>query len=308
MSLLLAQLCKSDIKYGINSNSSTMDITEKFDENKQLIMNLTHDEKNPYCLEIELFHSNYTEIALIQLLHNSVLQFFVNGRVLISIPLRLLIQFEKYTQMGNYYYINIPFQIFMGKSIPLFVLLYENCKRQKNLLFNLTNINHEIKSCGLIFESTDIDLGSRTMILSKRDEVFTSIIQTIELFIQIIPTPNAMMESYNLSNLNGIYKGFFIESNNIDNINKIEIVTTEFDHVLQCHNELGIKKRCKRITHNLLYFPMNHHSSYACNCPETLRGALNTDKFGLARLQLYFHHPNLDNIYIYFLKSDLFTY
>ena len=70
----------------------------------------------------------------------------------------------------------------------------------------------------------------------------------------------------------GTYKGFFIECENVDEINEIQLIIS--DKNIFNFDKFLIKKKCVKINKSFLYFPFNFDEKYTDRTLESLAGSL----------------------------------
>ena len=140
---------------------------------------------------------------------------------------------QEYEIVDNKFYLTIPFEMFYNNLI-LICLQYV---RVNFLLFNAENI---ISSCKLILKKTYINSP-------ERSDLFNQSLTTVGIntFVQ-----NLSSIEFNFKKLRnefscdlkyGLYKGFFIESECINEINEIKLIDNK-ENVIRIYDTFLIKK------------------------------------------------------------------
>ena len=129
------------------------------------------------------------------------------------------------------------------------------------------------------------------------------IIQTLES--TEITCPNQRNEFRYRMMFGNIHKGFFIECENVDEINEIRLQLNGQDRTY--YNRFLVRTKCIKINQHLLYFPLNYDKSYTDRTREGFEGSLNLSRIDVSNLSI-----KLDNlqskICIYGLGSNLLRY
>lgn len=292
MSLIqLVAIGAQNINMNIPQNLVTEYFTENF-ENNSLIIQRHCDTKCPEYLEIEL-NPNIDRNNFNNICHKVCLEMEIGGQRIFTIPLRFMMYLKNYEICDNKFYISIPFQMFCD-DIKLICLQFHEVR------FKLTNTENNFTSCKLISKGIYYDNPIRTEIARNNHE---HIIQT--LASKEISCPNQRNEFKYRMSFYSIHKGFFIECENVDEINEIKLQLNGNDRTF--YNRFLVRTKCVKINQHLLYFPLNYDKSYTDRTREGFEGSLN-----LSRIDSSIFNIKLDNlqskICIYGLGSNMLRY
>lgn len=275
-------ILRVDIRYTTNY------FTENFTDNV-LTMIRDCDTKCPEYLEIEL--SNNLDITNFKTIcHKICFEMSMGDSLIMSIPLRFMMYLKDYEICDNKIYITIPFKMFCD-DITLIALAYTPVK------FMLKNAENNFASCKLISKGIFYDAPERRMMASEEQQNIIQYLSSHEL-----STLQPINEFKFDIPFNGIHKGFFIETENIDSINEIilyvhrSIERFKFDKFL-------VRTKCIKIHQSLLYLPMNFEKSYICRTLQDFEGSINLSRITVT---LNIKFDNLQSkICIYGLSSNL---
>ena len=275
----------------IPRNLSTEYFTENF-ENNILRMEKSCDTKSPEYLEIEL-NPNIDRNNFKNVCHKVCLEMEIGGQRILNITLRFMMNLKDYEICDNKFYISIPFQMFCD-DIKLKCLAYHEVR------FRLENTENNFMSCKLISKGIYYDTQIRRVMSNNR---YQDIIQ--QLASTEINCLNPRNEFIYKMAFDGIHKGFFIECENVDEINEIRLQLNSQDRTY--YNRFLVRTKCIKINQHLLYFPLNYDKSYTDRTREGFEGSLNLSRIDVSKLSI-----KLDNlrskICIYGLGSNMLTY
>ncbi len=172
--------------------------------------------------------------------HNVCFEIYINNNRIINIPLRFMINLKNYEICDNKIYITIPFQIFCY-DIKISLI-------DEDIICKLTHIKDNI-SCKLIskgiYYSSSIRtncIKNRIQFLASNELIYNDPINEFKIFLPF----------------QGIHNGFFIETDNVDEINEIKLLLN--GHCRIKWDRFLVKTKCIKINQNLLYFPINNKS------------------------------------------------
>ena len=275
----------------IPRNLSTEYFTENF-ENNILRMEKSCDTKSPEYLEIEL-NPNIDRNNFKNVCHKVCLEMEIGGQRILNIPLRFMMYLKDYEICDNKFYISIPFQMFCD-DIKLI------CLQSHEVRFKLTNTENNFTSCKLISKGIYYDNPIRREMAQNNHE---DIIQTLASTEITFSNPKNEFK-YKIP-FDNIHKGFFIECENVDEINEIKLQLNGNDRTF--YNRFLVRTKCVKINQQLLYFPLNYDKSYTDRTSEGYEGSLD-----LSRIDLSIFNIKLDNlqskISIYGLGSNVLRY
>lgn len=173
-----------------------------------------------------------------------------NENIMVNIPFKILFEFNKLIECDNKIYLKLSSEYFlddlliigMGHStIKIIIQTNTNNLLQTRLLVKYTYTNDDVKES--ICASSNF-----------------GIIQSINL--GEISNTNDNIVQYNLCP-NKKYKGIFIKSHNIENINKIKLSCGNInDNVILNFDKYLLDNKCTRVSNNLIYIPFNSNFKY----------------------------------------------
>jgi hypothetical protein len=273
-------------------NLATEYFTEEF-SNNTLRMERNVDTKSPEYLEIEL-SEGLDQVNFKTICHKICFEMTIGGQIILNIPLRFMMNLKEYEICDNKFYITIPFEMFCD-DIRLIALPYHDT------VFRLTNTENNFRSCKLISKGVFYDNNLR--IPMSRDH--EHIIQCLESTEILCSNENQFSQfNYNM-NFKGLHKGFFIESENVDQINEISLSLNGAQRLL--YNRFLVRTKCIKINQHLLYLPLNYDKSYTDRSNTGFEGALNLSRIDVSKLNIKLDCPQ-SKICIYGLGSTILRY
>jgi hypothetical protein len=227
-----------------------------------------------------------------------ILTMSIGATIVEQFPLSLLINFNEPIICDGKMYINLCFDMFFG-GIKLIGLEYSEVR--VDLKYN------DAVSCisrfGIVSKLTYVEQHER---LNISQNLFEEFIQQIS-FINIMTDLNDINQTSNVYDIilpfSNISKGFFIECNNVDNLNNINLKFNSHERFNL--NRFLVRTKCKKINQNLLYFPFNYDKNYSDRSAESYEGSPNLNIFGRIKLKLNFDNP-INNVKIYSLNSNIY--
>lgn len=223
---------------------------------------------------------------------------FIGGELIQQFPLSLLINLNEPIMCDGKMYINLCFDMLFG-GIKLIGLQFNNVSVE----FKNDNALSCIARYGIVSKLTYLDTEERRYVAQS---AYDEVIQQIS-FINVMTDLNDATQMSNIYDLNlqfnHISKGFFIECNNIDNLNNINLKFN--NHERFNLNRFLVRTKCKKINQNLLYFPFNCEKEYSDRTSESYEGAANLTRFDIVKLILSFDEP-INNVKIYSLNSNIY--
>lgn len=291
MSGALLQLCvfgTENIAYDIQNNYVTDYITERF-TNNVLTMGRHCDTKCPEYLEIELSPNlnieNFKTIC-----HKICLEMKIGGQQILSIPLRFMMHLKDYECCDNKCYIKIPFEMFCD-DIRLVALQYHDVH------FKLTNTENNFTSCNLISKSKYLDIQQRREMALNSYENIIQCLNSTE-----ITSLDSRNEFKYIIPFDSIHKGFFIETENSDEITNINILLNGLEALN--YNRFLVRTKCIKLNQHLLYLPLNFEKSYTDRTPNSFQGSLNLGRVNRTEINIKLNSEQ-SKICIYGLGSNI---
>jgi hypothetical protein len=201
-----------------------------------------------------------------------------------------MIHHKNYEICDNKIYITIPFELFCN-DIKLICLVYHDVR------FTLTNIENVFRSCKLISKGIFYDDEiRRQMIQNQYDEIIQQL-ASIE-----ITSPNPKNEFKYVIPFKGIHKGFYIECQNIDEINEISLNLNHLNRLI--YNRFLVRTKCVKISQQLLYLPFNFDKLCQDRSPTGFEGSINLNRVDSVVLNIKLYTLN-SKICLYGLGSNI---
>jgi hypothetical protein len=247
----------------------------------------------PEYLEIEL-NSHIDRNNFKNICHKVSFQMEIGGQKILDIPLRFMMHLKDYDICDNKFYVSIPFQMFCDDVRMIHLQFHD-------VICRLTDTENNFMSCKLISKGIFYTSQIRSEISRTRYEHIIQELSSIELscgnegrneFMCKIP-------------FNGIHKGFYIETANVDEINEIKLELLH--HVRSHYNRFLVRAKCVKISQQLLYFPLNYDKSYTDRTIEGFEGSLNLSRIDFSTLNIKLDNPQ-SKICVYGLGSNKLIY
>jgi len=250
----------------------------------------------PEYLELEFSDPDRFNISDVKKL---ILNMEIGGQTVQQLPLSLLINLNEPIICDEKMYINLCFDMLFG-DLKLIGLAYHDV-RFKFLQNESLNC---ISSYGIVSKLTYLDRQERREMSQRACE---DIIQQIS-FIDIKTDINDSSQTSDIYELRRlpfchISKGFFIECENVDNLNNIYLKFNGNDRFDL--NRFLIRTKCKKINQNLLYFPFNYGKEYTERTIQSFEGSPNFSRMDITSLTLIFDTA-INNVKIYSLQSNIY--
>jgi hypothetical protein len=280
-----------NVTLNIPANLSTEYFTHEF-SNNILTMERVCDVNCPEYLEIEL-NPNIDRNNFKNICHKVCFEMEIGGSRILYIPLRFMMHLKDYEICDNKFYISIPFQMFCD-NIKLINLQFQDVK------FKLTNTENNFALCKLISKGIYYDLQNRREIAHGNHDNIVQQLASTE-----ITYSNERNEFMYRIPFTSIHKGFFIESENVDEINEIKLKLNQ--HIRTNYNRFLVRTKCVKINQHLLYFPLNYDKSYTDRTIEGFEGSLNLSRIDSSKLYIKLDNPQ-SKICIYGLGSNMLKY
>jgi hypothetical protein len=268
--------------------------------NNSLTISRDCDKKNFEFLEIEL-NPNIDKNNFKNICDKILLKIKICEKELFVIPLRFMMLLNEFEFFDNKFYISIQFEMFCD-DLKMICLQYEP------VIFTLSNTENNFESCKMITKNTYIHSPERKLWMDeivKTKHNFYSLIQNMTSIELNCKNPTNIF----LSSLeNGLYRGFFIECSNIDEIIEIKLVVSTQPLTIRNFNQFMIKMKCVKINQNLLYFPINTNKPlYKNRNMSDFGGILSVKSDNEYKLSIKFNKLQ-SKICIYKLKLNVLSY
>ena len=228
-----------------------------------------------------------------------ILRMEIGGQIMQQFPLSLLLNLNEPIICDGKMYINLCFDMLFGQ-LKLIALQYHEV-RFKFLQDDDLNC---ISRYGIVSKLTYLDWEERRNVAQNSSE---DVIQQFS-FIDVKTDINDSSQSSDIYELRhlpfyNVSKGFFIECDNVDNLNNIFLKFNGTDRFNL--NRFLIRTKCKKITQNLLYFPFNYEKTYSERTLQSFEGSANLSRIDTISMTLKFNTA-INNVKIYCLQSNIF--
>lgn len=266
--------------------------TENFNENNFLRISSSCDKIVPEYLEFELA-PNYN----IENIHKACFEMCIanNGflRKILDIPLRFFMLLNNYEICDNKLYIQIPFEMFCDKFSML------SLPPNVTINFSLNGITNDFLNCKLIIKRLYFDADVRRELARNQQTIFLQQLSSVEIYAE---EPKNIFKFK--APFEGIHKGFYIECENVDNINNIQIKLNLVETPLIDYGRFLVKKKCVKVNSKLLYVPFNYEKSQNGRNISDFFGSVNLARIDRTILNIKLDNP-ISKICIYGLGSNV---
>lgn len=267
------------------------------------------DKIFPECLILSVNNDFHSNLIFFQTYINPLtLNFTIDNRNILKIPLSLLWNLNQPEIIDNKLYLKISFDIFFG-NINL-------CGLRNYLVkfsIDYSNIHFAGNNNMNIYDTQPInfDLLCKTYCIDQRNlrfytDISNNSIQQINS-IQINALNNTNSDEFRIqtNRFRGFIKGFFIKSTHIfDYIQEIKFYTNQF--IRFHYNTYLIKQKCVKISNDIIYFPFNPDELFSNNINSSYRGSINFDGIESHFFNLKFSHRR-QNVRIYALSKNNYS-
>jgi hypothetical protein len=307
--ITLKNLSKKNINKKNFLNYSSEYYTYESNQLNPILIDRKPDKVVFEYLELKLNDPNNYNLDDIK---NIVLNMEINGEIIQQFPLSLLINLNEPKIYDGKMYVNLCFDIFFG-DVKLISLQQAPLDFKLDHLININNLSNNISSFGIVSTLTYLDNPERKYICYNGLEEFIQQVSYINIMVDL-DDENKKSDIFDLKSISfnnysqdkkksfeKFSKGFFIECNNIDNLNNLQI---ELDNKQRLNfNHILLFSKCKKISNNILYVPFNYNKNYFDRTLESLEGSslLIYD----LNIKLQFDTP-INNVKIYNLHSNIY--
>lgn len=303
-----------------HSNETNSVITENiaigykiynFNPNNELNINNPpiFDKINPECLILNINNDFHSSLIVFQTYISPLtLNFSIDNRNILKIPLSLLWNLNQPEIIDNKLYLKIPFDMFFG-DINLcglrnydikFSIDYSNIHLAGN--YNMNIYHAQPMNFALLCRTHSIDQRELRFYL----DVSNNSIQQISS-IQIHSLNNINSDEFRIrtNRFRGFIKGFFIEATLVSQyLQEIKFYTNQF---IRFHYDAYlIRQKCVKISDDMIYFPFNPQELFSNNTNNSYRGSINFDGIESHFLNLKFLHRR-QKVRIYVLSKNNYS-
>ena len=217
-----------------------------------------------------------------------------NEKIILNLPFKILMELNKMYELDGKVYLKINFNWFIQDLLIV-------CMEYSSIKILITNIsNVAIK---LLVKYIYIDSISREYILNNNN---ISTIQTINILNNNYNNTNSNTHIFNLLP-NKKYKGFYIISDNINNISHIKLHCSNVDvnEDVFYYDKYLCKNICVSLSDTLLYIPISTDLKYNERLYKDVYNSIWTDSDSNYILEITFDNKVIKNILMYELCIDI---
>lgn len=259
----------------------------------ELIITRQSDIVNIEFLELSFINQDRDNLNDIKKL---ILTMIIGGQIIQQLPLSLLINLNEPLISEGKMYINLCFDMLFG-NLKMIALYHHVVK------FQLSQ-NEIISDYGITTTQTYLDMVERRDMYQNSHEELIQQLSFVDIKVDMNDETQTS-DTFDLRYLpfNLISKGFFIQCENVDNLNNILLKFNGEDRFDL--NRFLIMRKCKKINQNLLYLPFNYEKSYSERTLQSFEGSANLSRIDTVSLMLKFNVA-INNVKIYCLNSNIF--
>jgi hypothetical protein len=268
-------------------------------ENYRLTLSRNADKIIPEYLIMELYDHNTPLDTIYNYGRNIYINFQFGNQTILNIPLSILWNLKEPEICGNKLYLHIPFEMFFG-NINIVGLPF------RLIMLNLVNYEH------LFNYVRDYSLMCKTYIGDiqyRRNNTDTSncCIQQVSS-IEVRPSLNnneIEADEFRIkTTFEGFTKGFFIESNNVDDLYDLRFYLN--GQIRFNYNSFMIRNKCQKINNNMIFFPFNNEVSFLERNFNSYVGSINLSAITEPVLSLKFCNPRT-RVKIYSINMNTYS-
>ena len=305
---LSVQIDANDDNYYINYIPSNVAYGYKkyLFEDKYLNLSNHNDDFTKLIPECIIFtispDFNITSIdSLKSVVSNTILIFKVNSTIILKIPLQLLWNLKMPKIIGHKLYLFLPFEIFFG-DINMFQIV------QNDITFRLVPNTDVEDSCITNYNLLCKTFLAHNSVINYYRDFSDNIIQQISS-VSVSVNLNDPLETSNEFRIrttifSGFIKGFFIETEQIDELYEIQFFINNFVRIN--YDMYLIQEKCVKISENMIYIPFNNECLYNSKSFISYIGSLNIDRIDYSFLNLKFLTQK-QNVRIYALNMNVLS-
>lgn len=254
-------------------------------ENYKLTLSRNVDKVLPEYLILNLYDNTTTLETIYNYGRNIYINFKIGAQTLLNIPLSILWNLKEPEICDNKLYLQIPFEMFFG-NIHIVGLQFR-CVTFS--LVNFTNLSNYVSNYSLLCKTYTGDSQYR------RNNADTSNcciqqISSVELHVSLENHEDTSYEfKIETNSFQGFSKGFFIETNNINELNNMRFFIN--DQIRIDYNRFMIQNKCQRINDNMLFLPFNADIAFNDRSFNSFVGSINLSEVIQSTLKLIFDTP-----------------
>jgi len=254
-------------------------------ENYKLTLSRNVDKIIPEYLILNLHDSNTALDIIYNYGRNIYINFQIGNQTLLNIPLSILWNLKEPEICDNKLYLQIPFEMFFG-NIHIVGLQFRSVTFS---LVNHTNLSNYVSNYSLLCKTYTGDSQYRR---NNADTSCSCIqqISSVELHVSLENHEDTSYEfKIETNSFQGFSKGFFIETNNINELNNMRFFINDLIRI--DYNRFMIRNKCQRINDNMLFLPFNADIVFNERSFNSFVGSINLSEVIQSTLKLIFDTP-----------------
>ena len=254
-------------------------------EDYNLTLSRNTDKIIPEYLILNLHDGNTTLETLFNYSRNIYINFKIGTQTLLNIPLSILWNLKEPEIYDNKLYLQIPFEMFFG-DIRIVGLQFHEVTFN---IMNYINLTNYVSGYSLICKTYTGDSQYRRQ---NTDTSNCCIQQISSLQVNVsLDNPERVSNEFIIktNTFPGFSKGFFIESNNISELNELQFYI--YDVIRINYNRFMIRNKCQRINANMIFMAFNPDRKYSERSFNSFIGSINLSEITQLTLKLNFDTP-----------------
>ena len=265
-----------------------------------LTLSRNTDKIIPEYLILNLYDVNTTLETLFNYSRNIYINFKIGTQTLLNIPLSILWNLKEPEIYDNKLYLQIPFEMFFG-DIRIVGLQFHEVTFN---IMNYINLTNYVSGYGLICKTYTGDTQYRRQ-NTDTSNCCTQQISSLEVKVSLY-NPESVSNEFRIktNSFPGFSKGFFIESNNISELNELQFYI--YDVIRINYNRFMIRNKCQRINANMIFMAFNPDAKYSERSFNSYVGSINLSEITQSTLHLNFDTPRA-SVKIYSINMNGYT-
>jgi hypothetical protein len=269
-------------------------------EDYNLTLSRNTDKIIPEYLILNLHDVNTTLETLFNYSRNIYINFKIGTQTLLNIPLSILWNLKEPEIYDNKLYLQIPFEMFFG-DIRIVGLQFHEVTFN---IMNYINLINYVSSYSLICKTYTGDSQYRRQ-NTDTSNCCTQQISSLEVKVSLY-NPESVSNEFRIktNSFPGFSKGFFIESNNISELNELQFYI--YDVIRINYNRFMIRNKCQRINANMIFMAFNPDAKYSERSFNSYVGSINLSEITQLTLKLNFDTPRA-SVKVYSINMNGYT-
>jgi hypothetical protein len=266
-------------------------------ENYKLTLSRNVDKVLPEYLILNLYDNTTTLETIYNYGRNIYINFKIGAQTLLNIPLSILWNLNEPEICDNKLYLKIPFAMFFG-DIYIAGLQF---REVTFTLVNHTNLVNYVSNYSLLCKTYIGDSQYRRNSLDTSSCCIQQI-SSLELHVSLENHEDTSDEfKIQTNSFQGFSKGFFIETNNINELNNMRFYINDLIRI--DYNRFMIRNKCQRINVNMIFVPFNADIVFNERSFNSFVGSINLSEVIQSTLKLIFDTPR-NKVKIYSINMN----